>query len=224
MKSGIEFVIPETVSSINYSVFYLSRFTSVTIPNSVLTIESIAFRNSYLQSVTFPKSVKSIGYYAFGDCIYLESITIPNSVTTIEDRAFQNTASLTSLTVEWTTPLSIPAETFFNVNKSSVTLRVPTGTKTLYQRADVWKDFGTIEEYIPSSIERVESQTLQAYASNGILHVAGLVTGEPLTIYNIKGQLVYNIIAKSETEQIPLKEHGIYIIVSDNHAIKVVVK
>jgi hypothetical protein len=92
----------------------------------------------------------------------------------------------------------------------------------------VWKDFGTIVEYSPVGNEKIKipeiQPKLQAYAANGILQVSGLVVGETLIVYNFAGKVVCSIIAKSETEQIPLKEHGVYIIVSGNHSIKAVVK
>ena len=44
-------------------------------------------------------------------------------------------------------PPIITAGVFKNTPIASATLRVPTGSKALYQAAEGWKDFGTIEEF-----------------------------------------------------------------------------
>ena len=44
-------------------------------------------------------------------------------------------------------PPTITAAVFKNTPIASVMLRVPAGSKALYQAAEGWKDFGTIEEY-----------------------------------------------------------------------------
>ena len=98
------------------------------------------------------------------------------------------------------------------------------GTKALYQAANVWKTFGTITEYSPSGIEHTTAQTIKAYAANGILYISNLCPGIPLGIYNLAGQLVYEGIAKTEAEQIPLNVRGIYIIMAGSQTIKTIVE
>ena len=41
----------------------------------------------------------------------------------------------------------------------------------------------------------MENVELKAWAQNGVLHVSGLTTGKPWSIYNLYGQLIYNGIA-----------------------------
>ena len=100
-----------------------------------------------LTSITIPNSVTSIGDYAFWDCSCLTSITIPNSVTSIGSEAFSGCSGLTSIYVYWNQPLSINSSVYSRVDLSKVTLHVPSGTKSKYQSADVWKEFGTIKEF-----------------------------------------------------------------------------
>ncbi|MDR1980855.1 MAG: hypothetical protein LBQ39_04435, partial [Tannerellaceae bacterium] len=73
---------------------------------------------------------------------------------------------LTDVTVGWTT---IPAMEYLYVlaDLSAATLHVPADTKTLYEEADVWKDFGTIveegEQY--SIYHEADKATLRAFLS-----------------------------------------------------------
>ncbi|MDR0797074.1 MAG: leucine-rich repeat domain-containing protein [Tannerella sp.] len=201
-KSGDSFEIPKTVETIAGSACYHANFKTLIIPNSVKTISSNAFNG----------------------CVNLTALTIPGSVELIYGFAFGACTGLKDLTVEWNTPLSVEADNIFDkVDLSTTILHVPNGTKTRYEAADVWKDFGTIIEYEPSGIETIETQTLKVYASNSILHVAGLRTGALLRIYSIAGLLVYQGIAKAEVEYIPLSTIGIYIVTDGRETTKFVV-
>ena len=93
--------IPDSVTTIgDYAFGGCSSLTSVTIPDSVTTIGRWAFYNCYsLTSVTIGNGVTSIGRSTFGNCTSLTSVTIPDSVTTIGEAAFGNCSSLTSITI-----------------------------------------------------------------------------------------------------------------------------
>ena len=100
-----------------------------------------------LTTVSIPHGATQIGAFAFLDCNSLTSVAIPNSVTYLGGNAFTSCTGLTSVTVEWNTPLEIESNVFENVDKSACILYVPTGSKSAYQSADVWKDFTNIVEY-----------------------------------------------------------------------------
>jgi len=140
--------IPNSVTSIGeYAFWACHRLTTIDIPNTVITIGGYAFLEcNSITSIFIPKSVKVIGEGAFSGCSGLTSIILSNSIERIEWFAFQNCIALTDVTVDWTTPLQVPNDVFDGVNTSLLTLKVPTGTKALYQVAPVWKDFGTIKE------------------------------------------------------------------------------
>jgi len=120
-----------------------------------------------------------------------------------------------------TSPVIVPSS-FYSANISAAALHVPAGTKALYQAADVWKDFGAIVEYTVGN-ENISSQTLKAYASNGILHISSLRPGVALRIYDFAGRLVYTGIATAAEEYIPLHTRGFYIVAAGEQRVKTVV-
>ena len=221
----ISVVIEDNITTVgDFSFANCYYLTSVTIPGSITKIGEGAFAGSDIPSISIPGHVTTIGAGAFDGCFSLVEISIPPSVTSIGEYAFSSYSYYlgVSVTVAWDTPLTVPATTFISTLNS--TLRVPTGTKALYEVAPVWKDFETIVEYDYTANANIGTPTaLQAFASGGILHVSGLRAGKTFSIYSLTGQLVYNGIAKAETEQIPLNARDIYIVTSGEQTVKAIV-
>ncbi|MCQ2324733.1 MAG: leucine-rich repeat domain-containing protein [Paludibacteraceae bacterium] len=160
-KGGFEYcdgltsiTIPNSVRTIDdYAFSYCKGLVSITIPDSVTTIGMMTFYVcTSLTSITIPASVTSIGKWAFNYCYSLTSIDIPNSVTTIGDYAFAS-CGLKDVSVNWTSSDQLPtmeSEVFIGIanteGPSAATLHVPEGTKSIYEAADQWKDFGTITD------------------------------------------------------------------------------
>ena len=180
--SGLTSVtIPNSVTSIGDLAFALCiGLTSVTIPNSVTSIGDGAFIScTGLASVTIPNSITSIGNSAFEDCSGLTSLTIPNSVTSIGGRAFYNCSGLISITNYATTPQSISSNVFHDVNTSTCVLNVPTKSVSLYQAADVWKEFTYIlgvDDYTINYVDK-DSQALYNHVVTLYVPVAPAITG-----------------------------------------------
>ena len=73
---------------------------------------------------------------------------IPASVTQISKWAFEGASHLNTIRIEANTPPSLGEMVFEGLDLTNTILYVPTGTKTDYENADGWKDFGNIVEYI----------------------------------------------------------------------------
>ena len=93
-RTGINYVIPSTVTTISDSAFSSSALTAVTIPNSVKTIKENAFYGSNLQTVVIPNSVTTIESYAFAYLSSLKQLTIGNGVTSLSSYAFYGNTNL----------------------------------------------------------------------------------------------------------------------------------
>jgi len=116
---------------------------------------------------TIPSSVQTIGQDAF-IISSLTSITIPNSVVSVGAGFFVACTALTDVTVNWKIPLTlIPSSAFITVNIKNCVLHVPTGTKSLYQAADIWQDFGTIIDDVASNDTLSVSPDSLNFAASG---------------------------------------------------------
>ena len=73
IKDCVNYIIPNSVTSIGDAFSGCESLQSITIPNSVTSIGEYAFRwCKSLQSITIPNSVTSIGYGAFSGCTHLD--------------------------------------------------------------------------------------------------------------------------------------------------------
>ncbi|MDR0507382.1 MAG: leucine-rich repeat domain-containing protein [Dysgonamonadaceae bacterium] len=183
---------------------YLTNLASVSLPASLTKIGYMCFgMNGNLTSIVIPSNVTTIGNNAFAGCLAIADIDIPVNVTSIGNNAFYSCTSLNSVTVHWDTPLNVPDGVFTSVTVANVRLIVPAGTKALYEAANVWKDFGTIEEIDPCATPLGSGTTgdlTWKVCPNGTLTISGngampdceSMGGEPWASYksNIKNVVV----------------------------------
>ena len=209
--------IPNSVTSIgDYTFYKCSSLTTVTIGNSVTSIGERAFYEcDKLTTVTIPNSVTSIGNGAFADCSSLTTVTIPNSVTTIGDNAFSRCSSLESFYMQCEVPVECEPDIPDNVLKSAV-LYVPTGTLSVYEKVDPWRNFWNIKEMDFSGVDGIEGGgKFQVSVENGCITVGG--NYECVTVYNMQGRVVYS----GSSQVIDNLAPGIYIVRAGSQTAKV---
>jgi hypothetical protein len=160
-------------------------------------------------------------WYAYREEI--TSVIIESEITAIGARTFAGCINLTDVTVNWTeTPPVINSNIFEGLTLSNITLHVPEGTESMYEDAEVWKEFN-IEEQAPVGIQVIsQTNTLKAYVQNGILRVNGLTPGETLNVYDVTATQVYRGAADGNEATVTLRVRGVYIVVSGGRSIKAV--
>ena len=179
------YAIPDGITVVGDSAFYMSSLTSVTIPDSVKEFEDFAFSSNEnlvsinipagvtaippgafeyciaIEDITLPDSITSIGDYAFYGCESLECITIPNNVTTIGELVFEWCAGLTSVTIPAKVS-SIGKRAFYNCANLDVVYCKPTVPPTGGKDMFTFYDYDTEEYKIVSKIY-VPAGSVDAY-------------------------------------------------------------
>ena len=160
--------IPDSVTSIGTGAFYnCSGLTSIDVAsknpnycsvNGVLLNKNrttlISYPGGKQGAYSIPNSVTSIGNYAFYNCSGLTSVTIPDSVTSIGESAFRGCSGLTSVTcLAPTPPTCWSSKCFSKVNCSNIPLYVPMESVSLYQAANIWKEFNVIGVMFADEVE-----------------------------------------------------------------------
>ena len=172
-KQGASYTVPASVTKLEWNSFRdIDALTSVTLPNGLKTIDSYVFDGCpNLTTLNLPSSLESIGFsslcsikvssmvvpenitalngYFLARCPELTSVELPSTLTQIPPYAFADDPKLKTVTCKAATPPVITSgkHVFDYTPIASATLRVPAGSKALYQAAEGWKDFGTIVEY-----------------------------------------------------------------------------
>ena len=170
-KPDVFYTVPASVIRLGEGSFSnVPALTSLTLPNGLKAIEDKALWNcENLAALNLPSSLESIGWRSLG-YIKVSSIVVPENITQLWDLFLSRCPELTSVELPSTltemrgdvladdpklktvkckavNPPVINGNAFENTPVGSATLRVPAGSKALYQAAEGWKDFGTIVEY-----------------------------------------------------------------------------
>jgi hypothetical protein len=140
---------------IPFSAFYntvsmrASLLKTIIFPNTLKTIGNGAFfKNSSLKTVQFSPSLTTINTSAFNGCTAIETLNLPSSIVSFGSGVFMLCAGLRSIQVNSSTPVPLDnaQNPFILIDLSLITLYVPSGSKSAYQSANIWKDFGAIIE------------------------------------------------------------------------------
>ncbi len=153
-KEGTTFTVPDTVTSIQDSAFYLAKnlveiklnnglksiggsvfygnekLTQMIIPDSVESIDSSAFESCVsLKNIVIGKGLQEISSGCFWNCSNLESIVIPDNVTYIGWYAFEDCTSLKS--VKLSSNLSGIGNDSFEDCKALTEIIIPDSVKSI---------------------------------------------------------------------------------------------
>ena len=165
--------VPASVTKLGENSFsQVAALTSLTLPNGLKTIENYVFYNCpNLTTLNLPSSLESIGWRSLWSikvisivvpenitqlwdlflsrCPELTSVELPSTLTEMSGEVLADDPKLKTVTCKAANPPAITAgqHVFEDTPIASATLRVPAGSKALYQAAEGWKDFGTIVEF-----------------------------------------------------------------------------
>ena len=172
-KPDTSYAVPASVISLERSSFdEVAALSSVTLPNGLKRIGDYVFCGCpNLTTLNLPSSLEFIGHYSLCrikvssivvpenikvlnnsflvSCPELTSVELPSTLTQIRWYSLSRNPKLKTVTCKAANPPAITAgqKVFKDTPIASATLRVPAGSKALYQTAEGWKDFGTIVEY-----------------------------------------------------------------------------
>lgn len=221
---------PDDVENQELVIVYLtsaetSSYTSFVLEDTYTVTSDI---NVYFSTTTTSSNkadLESITIVALGNgstCIadfyeYVTNIELGSKLLKINDYAFNGFSEVTTFTINTATPPTVSSYSFYGLSQSSITLYVPSGSKSLYEAADYWKEFGTIVELNASSISEIG-------VTENSISVAGRIVSlseeQEVTVYDITGKVVL----RTTTQQFSLPQKGIYIIRTENETKKVVVR
>ena len=141
-----EVKLPSGINKILDSTFEnCTSLKNIDIPTGVTMIGG--FENcSALESITLPNALSEIYGEAFKGCTSLINISIPSGVTRIGDSAFANCQSLTSITVNATTPPELGSSAF---NGSTCPIYVPSASVEAYKTSSWWSTYASRIQAIP---------------------------------------------------------------------------
>lgn len=226
--AGGKIKIPDEVTEIGPSVFYLAPITSVDL-NNVTTIDEYAFQAVMLTEITGTDNVTSIGDYAFYQNIVLASVNFPK-IETVGEYAFARSeglenvslgASLKSigknaffycgtynnavftLTLEGTSAPTMGEDVFLNCGKKGCYVAVKDLDTVIAYRGDAkWADYA---KYVGIAV-KAENGAGNYYTSPAsetaaslTLGVQVIFNGESIGVYELEGNKLSVYLFDGET-------------------------
>lgn len=137
-----------TTKDRGYSPFYRNTsIRSVTITDKETEISQNEFYGcTNLQRVSIGDGVTDIGDWAFSGCQSLSHFAFGSKLQNIGTEAFSDCTQVGEIISKAKTAPVCGSQALDDINKWDCKLYVPEGTKSLYQKADQWKEFLFAEE------------------------------------------------------------------------------
>ena len=142
--------LPDGLKTIEDYVFFDCRnIAALNLPSSLESIGDFSMTDLKVSSMVVPENIKVLNWYVLSNCPELTSVELPSTLTIMNFYVLSSDPKLKTVTCKAANPPAITAgqHVFEDTPIASATLRVPAGSKALYQAAEGWKDFGTIEEF-----------------------------------------------------------------------------
>ena len=146
----ISVTLPNGLKTIgDWTLYNCKNLTTLNLPSSLEYIGDWSIRGLKVSSMVIPENITELRSSILAACPELTSVELPSTLTQIWKYALSSDPKLKTVMCKAAKPPAIPAgvDVFGDTPIASATLRVPAGSKALYQAAEGWKDFGTIVEY-----------------------------------------------------------------------------
>lgn len=166
--------LPSKLESIGDEAFaHCESMTHLIIPSSLKPCDHAnllgwgwqVFQHCYsLKEITIPEGITEIPIGSFLMCKSLSSISLPASLEAIRGSAFRGCSQLMEIWANMNIPATCADDTFGDddafgkVDESQCILYVPEGSYSLYNSAEVWRDFNNIVEFAPSGILNIKKR------------------------------------------------------------------
>lgn len=121
-----ELILEEGVGDIEANAFYgLDSITGIAIPNGI----------------------SLLGTNCFGFCENIKTVHFPNEIGAIQNVIFNQCSGITDIWVKAIPPIRLTDNqgTFWGLDTPNVNLHVPYGSRSMYDTAEVWRDFNIVE-------------------------------------------------------------------------------
>lgn len=150
--------LPKTTTAIADGSFgRMSRLDSLAIPTGedksyvldgtmILTKDSseiIAVLPYATGTLSIRNGIRKIHDYGLAGCSRLTTVVLPGTITRIGDEAFAGNGMLAAIRLHAKQVPGLGRSVFADLDKATVRLYVPAGTKDLYERSGQWKDFAS---------------------------------------------------------------------------------
>lgn len=135
-------------TSANKGMFSEAPITSLVQKRPIDNTNSLSpfYGNRTLQNVYIGGSVNTITQSYFFNCTGLKKLEIGESVNMIMSNAFNGCKTLNEVKLNSKTPIEVSPTAFSGIDLSKCKLIVPFKCKQLYENAEIWNKFGSIEE------------------------------------------------------------------------------